>query len=578
MITYRDLDGNTMTLRAFSGQYIRYALPDSWLGGGGAQGLTPNELVALINQTDQLYGTFRDTIGGEPRGDGLMTIAIVPLTTSEGGAVGTALLGIKTCEIGASQLIETKQALSEGRLPDTLLHEVAHNFDIYRNYLGYYPDSFHSWTDFWIVYSQYLMRSGIYNSMPDDTLGSKIYDFTSRWNALATSGSWERCVKSGGGCESEGVFANKAIAGLLLRYARLHGQAALRRIFDFYKIYKATHDPNEVFSFTPEQKNDLLAEALSYGINLKMSGEIDSWYWPLSADECSRLQTLYPAPNPNVLDTDHDGWTPAQGDFDDTNPNVHPGAPELINGRDDDCNGFIDDVQRTASPNLFSPPARLVGHVRSNQSETFRFEAAGPVIIRARIMSGNWMGQVSVIPDGQITAIHQLTLEQYKSNDQVWALPNSGPWVLRVDWLSGGEGNYEVVLTYPPVQSAGDIFALPLRPLTSTQAHVLVPGSLARALVTLPGLNAAQADAEPDSRGNWPTVLSGMEVRVDALPSAIIAVRPTGNSCTIDFVVPSQTSTTAGARVPILVRHLPTGVQWASAAVELRDSVPALWS
>lgn len=47
-----------------------------------------------------------------------------------------------------------------------------------------------------------------------------------------------------------------------------------------------------------------------------------------------------PAPPP---DADGDGYTAAAGDCDDTNRDVHPGAPERCNNRDDDCDGTTDD-------------------------------------------------------------------------------------------------------------------------------------------------------------------------------------------------------------------------------------------
>ncbi|MBI3800305.1 MAG: SBBP repeat-containing protein [Deltaproteobacteria bacterium] len=46
----------------------------------------------------------------------------------------------------------------------------------------------------------------------------------------------------------------------------------------------------------------------------------------------------------SVVDVDGDGFTVAQGDCDDNNPAVYPGAPELCNGLDDDCNGAVDDL------------------------------------------------------------------------------------------------------------------------------------------------------------------------------------------------------------------------------------------
>jgi hypothetical protein len=43
------------------------------------------------------------------------------------------------------------------------------------------------------------------------------------------------------------------------------------------------------------------------------------------------------------VDNDNDGYTEDEGDCDDTDEDVHPGAFELVNGIDDDCNDLIDD-------------------------------------------------------------------------------------------------------------------------------------------------------------------------------------------------------------------------------------------
>jgi len=43
------------------------------------------------------------------------------------------------------------------------------------------------------------------------------------------------------------------------------------------------------------------------------------------------------------IDADNDGYTPSQGDCDDTDADIHPGAEEEPNGVDDDCDGTIDE-------------------------------------------------------------------------------------------------------------------------------------------------------------------------------------------------------------------------------------------
>jgi hypothetical protein len=399
-ITYSDVFGGQHTLSAFSGRHVRYALPDSWVDGS-TQALTPAELVALLEKTDILYERMSEVISSEPRGAGLLTIGAIPLPSGEGGVAGRAVAGEKKSDISAGLVGSVKQSLAEGRLQDTIRHELAHTFDVYHKFIYYYPDSSHAWVDFWMEYGEYLTRSGPYSFAPDLVLQTKVIDFTRRYDALATSDTWARCVKLGSVCEGERVFANKVFAGIFLRYERLHGRAALARAFDFYRRYGLTHSLAAAAFDTPEFKTDLLAEALSYGIGADASPELDTWFWPVSAAARERLRQTYPQPNTFVQDADGDGWTPARGDFDDHDPAVHPGAAETANGKDDDCNGYMDDILRPAGPTLFSPPARLAGSLQAGQTASYRFEASGTLLLRARPTSGEWGGIVSVKREGE---------------------------------------------------------------------------------------------------------------------------------------------------------------------------------
>ena len=64
---------------------------------------------------------------------------------------------------------------------------------------------------------------------------------------------------------------------------------------------------------------------------------------------CSNFQELN---LPNDTDNDLDGYTENQGDCDDANSNVFPGAPELEDGIDNDCDGETDEDFANLPSNL----------------------------------------------------------------------------------------------------------------------------------------------------------------------------------------------------------------------------------
>lgn len=61
--------------------------------------------------------------------------------------------------------------------------------------------------------------------------------------------------------------------------------------------------------------------------------------------------------DPQYLDQDADGYSPAQGDCNDNNPNINPGASEICgNWMDDNCNGQVD--ENTCPEGSFPDPTQ----------------------------------------------------------------------------------------------------------------------------------------------------------------------------------------------------------------------------
>ena len=46
---------------------------------------------------------------------------------------------------------------------------------------------------------------------------------------------------------------------------------------------------------------------------------------------------------PSAGDIDMDGFTTDEGDCDDLDNAIYPGAEEICDGKDNDCNGVVDD-------------------------------------------------------------------------------------------------------------------------------------------------------------------------------------------------------------------------------------------
>ena len=443
-ITYTSFSGTTYNLHAYSGKYVRYALPDSWTG---SEGLSPKEVAELVDSTDLIYAQMSEVVGGEPRGDGLLLIAVV----DSGSHAGLAEIGTKRTELSSSILADTKLNVTKGHVSETIIHLMSHSFDIYHGYLGYYNDSGHAWTAWLIPYMQFYSRSGSLTLDPDRLLDKTIQDYTVPW--YTSGATWANCVRNGGGCESDGVKANESFAGLMLQYARLHGHLAIKRAMLYLRDYKAAHADAPS---TPEAKNDLLITALSSGIGANVSCEMDAWRWSLTDTERASLAQSFPA-DPSCADTDGDGYSPMQGDFDDRNANIRPGAVEVVNGIDDDCNGVIDDVLVKESGDFggdiqtaqaVAIPSRIQGHSTTGDRDLFRIEATSPLQLDVEGRStGTFHGTLMIASADSVGNSTGFSISAGQVARSTFTLERPGTWLITVSPDAGGEGDFEVKIT-----------------------------------------------------------------------------------------------------------------------------------
>jgi hypothetical protein len=91
------------------------------------------------------------------------------------------------------------------------------------------------------------------------------------------------------------------------------------------------------------------------------------------------IEPGYPGFDPGQ-DQDHDGYTPSQGDCDDCNPSVNPGAMEIQgNGIDDDCNGLTDEAAPTCTAMQYAKDPKSLG---------LSFDLCDPRFFKSATMNG----------------------------------------------------------------------------------------------------------------------------------------------------------------------------------------------
>lgn len=418
-VAYRAFNNKTYELTRFQGRHVELLLPDTWTGPGA---LSEEQIRGFVDRTDLIYQHLLDLVGTPPAGEGLLPVAIVPETCG----LGCGFLGMKGVEMEDDPGLRPLfwQEIAADIPSGVFIHEMIHNFDVFHDYLAYTPDHAHAWTNFISYYYSAYTREGALEIAPDEVV--------SQWLIVTApyfkdpTADWESCVREDL-CRDRGISPELSWGGLGFRLALFDGPQTVRGFMTFLRQYRQSNQPPA----TAEGRNDLYVEALAAGARRNLSCVADTWRWHVSDSLRQRMRERYRAPNPDCQDRDRDGFSLLQGDCNDHQSTVHPGAAERIRRVDDDCDGRVDEaVLREpaggdfATPTQLTLPAEISGSAGSSlDSDEFllRMKSPGRVLIDfcsaqeapAQVVliseAGEWGGSVILIGGGCDQKVYSLS-------------------------------------------------------------------------------------------------------------------------------------------------------------------------
>lgn len=404
-VTYHSWQENDYAMFAFDGRYVRvFVQTNDFPLLGKAR------MHELVDRCDRLYSTMRDLLAWEPGGDGRLSIALAVDTCGS----GCGFVGGKGIEVEVDFHAYGAERIDDayGAVWSILIHEMAHNFDPVSGPVFYTSDTAHAWTSFLNFYVMVADGNGTLEhgpsfERPRDVLNSMVEYFFDPYVRDVTS-TWEGCI-SGGDCAfpspENGSPAKQrgAQGGLFLKFAQVAGDAALHRMLR-HLVHQVMVDPGAWVNRSPQDKADLVVEAMSVAAGGSLAPVMDRWKWAVSPATRAALSAAFGDPPAPALDRDGDGFTPAEGDCDDEDPTRHPRvgtsdfdllppcpdpatdlAPILEDG---DFPGFGD------SPVAIVPPVLISGDVQfEGDIDRFSFQLEKPSRLRFTLTSlDSWDG------------------------------------------------------------------------------------------------------------------------------------------------------------------------------------------
>ena len=349
--------------------------------------VTERRLRTLVDRLDILYASYRSLLGWEPTRTtdprGKQIFAVLPNEPADW--YGLAFVPGDNSEYSNAVLAEAD--LDHDVLGNVWVHELAHNFDPIR-FWDHGADAAHDWTTLlqtWYARQQMHMDNegrNTWSAFQEDSLESGWRRYLANpaldWlQCVATSPLPQACADGGASLLTGklGVVLGQQVDGRLMRDWLRLGIAGMRAgtsLADDPGV-RSDHALNLLATAT---RSDTRCIAVPF-----------RWRAGAGLDPAGAWGT----PFPGCVDGDGDGASRFI-DCDDTRAAVKPGAAEIADGRDNDCDGMVDErlllesaqASGDFSDNLWSPPAvateplRIVGAL-SSTTDKDSFGLTNPV-------------------------------------------------------------------------------------------------------------------------------------------------------------------------------------------------------
>ncbi len=368
---------------------------------------TPERIRALVDRLDLIHATYRELLGWEPTRSrdplGKQIAAILPNDRNDW--YGLAFVPGDSSEYVNAVLDE--DSFDDDLLGNVFVHELAHNFDPIRHW-DFGPDAAHDWTTFmqvWTARRLARMDEGG-RSRWDREEANQTTRRWSLWQANPATYTFARCAVQDPRPQDCQDNVNTITGVLMATLARhIDSPATIRQWLRTVRTDATRPD-------TAEARSDYLLRTLADATRSDTRCAAQHFRFPVGPGLAAA--GAYASPFRGCLDSDNDGFRRFD-DCDDSRADVRPGGTEVADGRDNTCDGIVDERRvREADVGEFSDngfngtpigthPVAVEGAMASTSDrDAVRFDNA-LAVNRAQVRlcaTGDRMSLAGLTPEG----------------------------------------------------------------------------------------------------------------------------------------------------------------------------------